>query len=104
MCFRTPEEDSYTLWPTRRIDTERDKAERVYRSIGPKMSPPAAELVIELDIFEQPYEDLVIAEVEFETEEEAEQFQPPSWFDKDVTMDRRYHNSYLSQNHANQLS
>jgi probable DNA metabolism protein len=45
VCFRTPEEDSFTLWPTRRIDTERDKAERVYRSIGPRMGRAAAELV-----------------------------------------------------------
>lgn len=45
VCFQTPEEDSYTLWPTRRIDTQRDKAERVYRSIGPKMGRAAEELV-----------------------------------------------------------
>lgn len=45
VCFRTPEEASFTLWPTRRIDTERDKAERVYRSIGPRMGRAAAELV-----------------------------------------------------------
>lgn len=45
VCFCTPEEICYTLWPTRRIETERDKAGRVYRSIGPRMGRPAAELV-----------------------------------------------------------
>ncbi|MDD6160984.1 MAG: TIGR03915 family putative DNA repair protein [Oscillospiraceae bacterium] len=45
VCFQTPEETGYTLWPTRRIDTEEDKAQRVYRSIAPKMGGEAAELV-----------------------------------------------------------
>ena len=52
---------------------------------------------IELDIFEKPYEGLVIAEVEFPTEEESISFQPPSWFGEEVTYDSRYHNSALSQ-------
>ena len=58
---------------------------------------PYEKYTIELDVFGEPYEKLVIAEVEFESEEEAMKFQPPSWFDEDVTMDRRYHNSNLSQ-------
>ncbi len=52
---------------------------------------------IELDVFDEPYENLIIAEVEFDSEEEATAFQPPSWFDVDVTLDRRYHNSNLSK-------
>ena len=58
---------------------------------------PYEKYTIELDVFEEPYETLVIAEVEFDSEEEAEAFQPPLWFDQDVTYDRRYHNSNLSQ-------
>ena len=45
VCFQTFAEDCCTLWTTRRIDTEQDKAERVYRSIGSRMGRPAAELV-----------------------------------------------------------
>ena len=58
---------------------------------------PYEKYTIELDVFEEPYETLVIAEVEFDSKEEAEAFQPPLWFDQDVTYDRRYHNSNLSQ-------
>lgn len=58
---------------------------------------PYEKYTIELDVFEKPYEKLVIAEVEFDSEEEAVNFQPPIWFEEDVTMDRRYHNSNLSQ-------
>ena len=58
---------------------------------------PFDKYTIELDIFKEPYEKLIIAEVEFDSEEEAEIFQPPLWFDEDVTYDRRYHNSNLSK-------
>lgn len=58
---------------------------------------PYNNYIIELDVFGAPYENLVIAEVEFETEQEAELFQPPDWFAEDVTLDRRYHNSNLSK-------
>lgn len=58
---------------------------------------PYEKYTIELDIFEEPYENLIIAEVEFESEEEAVGFQPPTWFKEDVTLDRRYHNSNLSK-------
>lgn len=52
---------------------------------------------IELDVFMGRFQGLKIAEVEFETEKEAEEFLPPEWFSQDVTFDKRYHNSYLSR-------
>ena len=58
---------------------------------------PYEQYMIELDVFEKPYESLVIAEVEFESEEQAKEFIPPVWFDKDVTFERCYHNSNLSK-------
>ena len=58
---------------------------------------PYEKYTIELDIFDEPYEKLIIAEVEFDSEEEAVAFQPPAWFDEDVTLDPRYHNSNLSK-------
>ena len=54
-------------------------------------------LTIELDVFHEPFAPLVLAEVEFSTEEEAEAFQMPDWFCKDVTEDPRYHNSVMSR-------
>ena len=52
---------------------------------------------IELDVFEGALAPLVLAEVEFETEEEANTFVPPEWFGEDVTFSTKYHNSTLSQ-------
>lgn len=53
--------------------------------------------VIELDIFDKPFAPLILAEVEFPTEKEAEDFLPPLWFDKEVTYDPAYHNSNMSK-------
>lgn len=55
-----------------------------------------ASLSIELDIFDAPFLPLIIAEVEFPSEEAANDFLPPSWFHEDVTMNPAYHNSSLS--------
>lgn len=54
-------------------------------------------LTIELDIFDAPFENLVIAEVEFPNEEMAAAFCPVDWFLKDVTADPAYYNSNLSR-------
>lgn len=58
---------------------------------------PFGKYTIELDVFDAPFAPLIIAEVEFETKEEAESFTPPAWFLEDVTYDREYHNSNLSR-------
>lgn len=58
--------------------------------------PLADGLTAEVDVFEEPFAPLVLAEVEFETEAQAEAFVPPEWFGEEVTFDGRYHNSYLS--------
>ncbi len=52
---------------------------------------------IELDIFNAPFQDIQLAEVEFESEEDAAAFTIPDWFSKEVTYDKHYHNSYLSE-------
>ena len=40
---------------------------------------------------------LIVAEIEFDSIEKAESFQPPKWFGKDITSDKRYKNGRLSQ-------
>lgn len=52
--------------------------------------------VVELDIFHGYLEGLQFAEVEFDSTEQAEQFQMPDWFAEDVSLDYRFSNSYLS--------
>jgi adenylate cyclase len=54
-------------------------------------------LSIELDIFEGKLAPLIIAEIEFPTEEMADTFTPPDIFAEDVTFNPKYHNSNLSK-------
>lgn len=54
-------------------------------------------LVAEVDVFDPPFKPLIMAEVEFESEEQANAFKAPEWFGEEVTFDGRYHNSYLSK-------
>ena len=55
-----------------------------------------SDLVCELDVFEGALSPLVLAEVEFTSEEEAAAFTPPEWFGEDVTGDPRYQNASMA--------
>ena len=57
---------------------------------------PGSSLVAELDIFFGEYQGLMLAEVEFPSVEDAENFTPPAWFGRDVTFSGEYQNSKLS--------
>jgi len=50
--------------------------------------------IIEVDEFHGENEGLVMAEIELQDENEA--FDKPEWLGKEVTGDKRYYNSYLS--------
>lgn len=75
----------------------REKADGLIISKKRYRIPYNEKLTIELDVFEAPLAPLVLAEVEFESIEEANAFTPPSWFEKDVTEDRSFSNSELSK-------
>ena len=73
------------------------KADGIVISKDRYVIPEKDGLFIELDIFHQPYEGLLLAEVEFPSEEAARAYEPPAWFGEDVTFSSRYHNSNLSK-------
>ncbi|MDR1699843.1 MAG: CYTH domain-containing protein [Lachnoclostridium sp.] len=60
--------------------------------------PLTKNLKAELDLFHGYYEGRVLAEVEFSSVEEAEQFIKPEWFGENVSDRIEYSNSYMSQN------
>ena len=59
--------------------------------------PEKDNLTIELDVFEGKFDGLLLAEVEFTSEEEALGYIPPEWFGEDVSNSTKYHNSTLSR-------
>jgi adenylate cyclase len=66
------------------------------RLVKQRYEVPRGPHVIELDVFGGSLEGLIIAEVEFETVEEAGGFDPPGWFGEEVTDDARYQNRNLA--------
>ncbi len=58
---------------------------------------PLGELTVEVDLFQGELAPLIMAEVEFSSVEQAEAFQPPAWFGREVTYDPAYTNAHLSQ-------
>ncbi len=53
-------------------------------------------LKAELDIFGEPFEPLMVAEVEFSSEEEAEAYSGEEWFGSEVTHDPRFKNARMA--------
>jgi len=75
----------------------KEKADGIVLAKRRYLIPLENDLKIELDLFQAPYENLKLAEVEFHSEEEAKDFTPPSWFGEDVTYLAQYQNSSLSK-------
>lgn len=59
--------------------------------------PDKDNLIIELDVFHGKFEGLLLAEVEFESEEQAYNYTPPEWFGRDVSLSGEYQNNVLSR-------
>ena len=57
---------------------------------------PYGNFEIELDVYGGELEGLVIAEVEFESEEQADRFGPPGWFGREVTGEDAFTNRSLA--------
>ncbi len=82
-------------------------SQKAYRQLLPKADGtvirktryqiPCGDHVIELDLFAPPFAPLMMAEVEFPSEQEAMAFTPPIWFGREVTYDPAYANASLSR-------
>ena len=57
---------------------------------------PLGDRVVEIDVYHDRHEGLVVAEVEFDDEKSANNFRPPDWLGDDVTGDPRYSNQLLA--------
>lgn len=59
--------------------------------------PLSSRTTAEIDVYHNKLDGLKTVEVEFETEEEANNFEVPNWFGKEVTNDKNYKNASLSK-------
>jgi CYTH domain-containing protein len=89
------------------IEIEADRFERLWplteglRIEKTRYEIPAGDgLVIELDVYKGDLDGLVTAEVEFGSEEAADDYAAPDWLGSDVTDDPRYKNQRLARDGA----
>lgn len=75
------------LWPL----TEGRRLEKTRHLI-----PAGAGLTIELDVYSGGLAGLIVAEVEFGSEDAADAFEPPAWLGSEVTNDARFKNQNLA--------
>jgi len=66
------------------------------RLVKTRYEIPLGARIVEIDVYHERHEGLVVAEVEFDAEDEAKNFQPPDWLGEDVTGDPRYSNQLLA--------
>ncbi len=59
---------------------------------------PLDEHTVEVDVFHDDLDGLVLAEVEFESDDALAAFEPPAWFGPEVTDDEGYTNASLAAN------
>jgi adenylate cyclase len=81
-----PEATFEALWPLtegRRVEKER------FRLGGDGHG-------IELDVYQGALDGLVVGEIEFDSDEASERFEPPAWLGREVTGDERYANQRLA--------
>jgi CYTH domain-containing protein len=57
---------------------------------------PHGDLTIEVDVYAGDLDGLVIAEVEFPSEDAAEEFEPPDWLGRELTGDPRFRTQRLA--------
>src|SRR5262249_3426924 len=62
--------------------------------------PLEGELEVELDVFEEGLQGLVVAEIEFADTEQSHGFEPPGWLGEEITGDDRYAGQRLAENGA----
>jgi adenylate cyclase len=66
------------------------------RLVKTRYEIPFGDRVVEIDVYHGRHEGLVVAEVEFDQEGAAKNFQPPDWLGDDVTGEARYSNQLLA--------
>ena len=76
------------LWPL----TENKRVEKTRYEIN------YSGFLVEFDVYKGILGGLMTAEVEFNSEDEIQNFNPPDWFGEDITLDKRYKNKSLALN------
>ncbi|SRR5581483_4722372 len=85
--IKVSEKQFAILWPATR-------GRRLHKT---RYEVPWRNVTIEIDVYHGSNQGLVVAEVEFASQESCRKFKPPSWFGREVTGEKRYSNVRLAR-------
>lgn len=100
--YRTEKGEGMILREENEWEISKKEAEKMFQEVKTNLIEktryyiPYNKYTIELDIYKGIFKGLIVAEVEFETLEEANNFTPPEWFLEDISEKREYRNKILA--------
>ena len=100
--YRTEKGEGMIAREENEWEIDEEVAEKMFKEVKTNLIEktryyiPYNKYVIELDIYKGIFKGLIVAEVEFESMEEAQAFTPPDWFIEDISEKREYRNKILA--------
>lgn len=100
--YRTEKGEGMILREENEWEIDKEAAEKMFKEVKTNLIEktryyiPYNKYTIELDIYKGIFKGLIVAEVEFESMEEAQAFTPPDWFIEDISEKREYRNKILA--------
>lgn len=100
--YRTEKGEGMIIREENEWEISKSEAEKLFKEVKTNLIEktryyiPYNKYVIELDIYKGIFKGLIVAEVEFESMEEAQAFTPPDWFIEDISEKREYRNKILA--------
>lgn len=100
--YRTEKGEGMVVREENEWEISKEEAEKMFQEVKTNLIEktryyiPYNKYTIELDIYKGLFKGLIVAEVEFETLEKANNFTPPEWFLEDISEKREYRNKILA--------
>ena len=100
--YRTEKGEGMVVREENEWEISKEEAEKMFKEVKTNLIEKTRyyisynKFTIELDVYKGIFKGLIVAEVEFESIEEAKNFTPPDWFLEDVSEKREYRNKILA--------
>ena len=100
--YRTEKGEGMVVRMENEWEISKEEAEKMFKEVKTNLIEktryyiPYNKYTIELDVYKGIFKGLIVAEVEFESVEESNNFTPPEWFLEDVSEKREYGNKILA--------
>lgn len=100
--YRTEKGEGMIIREENEWEISKSEAEKLFKEVKTNLIEktryyiPYNNYTIELDIYKGKFKGLIVAEVEFDSLDEANAFVPPDWFIEDISEKREYRNKILA--------